>query len=37
MHSDYLTQVLKKRNRLEVTCRDWFLFLLYFKIKPSNT
>jgi hypothetical protein len=22
MHSDYLTQVLKKRNRLEVTCRD---------------
>ena len=22
MHSDYLTQVLKKRKRLEVTCRD---------------
>jgi len=22
MHSDYLTQILKKRNRIEVTCRE---------------
>ena len=22
MHADYLTQILKKRNRIEVSCKD---------------